>query len=292
MATSRSSAVSAASTLQPSGQDSAQLPLLSETSTASESSQGIGRESRSSMMSVRLFQTPRAIYGEHPGMTLETHLTGQAQSDLSPVGSLANLTALQESVRRLVMNVTSGTSAPGSQASFDLAGPCLKTCRDFYRQKAGHSSPVSSVIWPRWGIAWDGGYGALTTLGQFTNATECSSSREVPTPSVCGNYNRKGASKTSGDGLATFVKMWPTPTTRDHKDGPASSCKNVEANGLLGREVHGSPDPTGASGALNPRWVEWLMGFPDGWTDLGHSEMPSSRSKPTRSSRQSRTSKG
>jgi DNA (cytosine-5)-methyltransferase 1 len=22
------------------------------------------------------------------------------------------------------------------------------------------------------------------------------------------------------------------------------------------------------TGSLNPTWVEWLMGFPDGWTDL------------------------
>jgi len=48
-----------------------------------------------------------------------------------------------------------------------------------------------------------------------------------PTPTVCGNYNRKGASATSGDGLATF-----------------------------------------AGGSLNPTWVEWLMGWPLGWTDL------------------------
>lgn len=32
-----------------------------------------------------------------------------------------------------------------------------------------------------------------------------------PTPSVHGNYNRRGLSKSSGDGLATAVKMWPTP---------------------------------------------------------------------------------
>ena len=25
-------------------------------------------------------------------------------------------------------------------------------------------------------------------------------------------------------------------------------------------------------GKLNPTWVEWLMGFPIGWTDLGASE--------------------
>jgi hypothetical protein len=27
-------------------------------------------------------------------------------------------------------------------------------------------------------------------------------------------------------------------------------------------------------GHLNPQWVEWLMGFPIGWTDLKHSETP------------------
>lgn len=29
-----------------------------------------------------------------------------------------------------------------------------------------------------------------------------------------------------------------------------------------------------APGALNPQLSEWLMGFPPGWTDLEHSEMP------------------
>ena len=36
-------------------------------------------------------------------------------------------------------------------------------------------------------------------------------SRLFPTPSVCGNYNRKEASKTSGDGLATFVLRQDSP---------------------------------------------------------------------------------
>jgi DNA (cytosine-5)-methyltransferase 1 len=32
-----------------------------------------------------------------------------------------------------------------------------------------------------------------------------------PTPTVCGNDNRAGASPTSGDGLGTAVRLWPTP---------------------------------------------------------------------------------
>ena len=54
-----------------------------------------------------------------------------------------------------------------------------------------------------------------------------------PTPTVCGNHNRKGCSPTSGDGLAVAVSK---------------------------EECSGGP--------LNPTWVEWLMGWPIGWTDL------------------------
>ena len=34
---------------------------------------------------------------------------------------------------------------------------------------------------------------------------------------------------------------------------------------------------TDGSGALNPPWVEWLMGFPIGWTDCEPAATPSSR---------------
>lgn len=33
----------------------------------------------------------------------------------------------------------------------------------------------------------------------------------------------------------------------------------------------------GGAGPLNPEWVEWLMGFPIGWTELSVSETPSSQ---------------
>jgi len=97
-----------------------------------------------------------------------------------------------------------------------------------------------------------------------------------------------------GATLHTMAKMWPTPTSRDWKDGSAQACANVPANNLLGREIHwrtpqardgmerGPSDPQrrmeqGHSvslhdqigGALNPTWVEWLMGLPPGWTDTG-----------------------
>ena len=66
-----------------------------------------------------------------------------------------------------------------------------------------------------------------------------------PTPTVCGNYNRKGASETSGDGLATALRNGETESTNN--------------------------------GPLNPPWCEWYMGFPEGWTELVPLETHKSR---------------
>jgi len=54
---------------------------------------------------------------------------------------------------------------------------------------------------------------------------------------------------------------WPTPTARDWKDG--SGIGTAPINNLLGRMV----SPSAEAGALNPDWVECLMGLPVGWTD-------------------------
>ena len=56
-------------------------------------------------------------------------------------------------------------------------------------------------------------------------------------------------------------KLWPTPIADD--------AKNITPNpkrfaGQLYAAVYQGPE----SGSLNPTWVEWLMGFPEGWTDL------------------------
>jgi hypothetical protein len=115
-----------------------------------------------------------------------------------------------------------------------------------------------SETWPRWGMMRDGVCWAQVTPERHTEESEFGFSHLWPTPTVCGNYNRKGSSATSGDGLATAVKMWPTPTAHNAKETNAKS--EAERN-----------TPTLAAqvgGTLNPTWVEWLMGWPPGWTDL------------------------
>jgi len=84
-----------------------------------------------------------------------------------------------------------------------------------------------------------------------------------PTPTVCGNHNRLGLSPKSGDGLATAVAKWPTPKARDWKDGRTQGTAN-RSSPDLGKVVGQSQQ----AGSLNPTWVEWLMGWPIGHTDL------------------------
>lgn len=292
MPTSRYSAASEGSTLQPSGPDSGQLPLLSETNTASESSQSIGRECRSSGMLRKLLPTPHGMCADNPrraGPTGNELGFAATRLEFCPVGSLANLIPLQANVRRLLTSVICGQSAPGLQQSFDLGGPSLKTCRDFLHRSGAHSSPAFSVTWPRWGIAWDGGYGELTMLEPFTDAIGCSS---WPTPDTGQRGGPQHPEKRKDGGHSVTLqdavrgKMWPTPTGRDHKD--TGDCANVPVNGLLGRAI----GPSKEFGALSPLWVEWLQGFPPEWTVCEPSATPSSRSKPIRSSKQSRKSRG
>lgn len=88
-----------------------------------------------------------------------------------------------------------------------------------------------------------------------------------PTPTVCGNYNRKGASKSSGDGLATAVKMWPTPCASASKGSSPAALTRKSGRSRAGDRIdHAVMASDG--GQLNPEWVEWLMGWPIGHTAL------------------------
>jgi hypothetical protein len=56
---------------------------------------------------------------------------------------------------------------------------------------------------------------------------------------------------------AVSAATWPTPTARDAGRG-------------AGWDEPGRPLSERIGGPLNPAWVEALMGFPIGWTDLAH----------------------
>lgn len=66
------------------------------------------------------------------------------------------------------------------------------------------------------------------------------------------------------------IAMFPTPTTGAGLcagTGNFQQLKKLEQNGIITEQEQKSMSQ-GNGGKLNPMWVEWLMGFPLGWTDL------------------------
>ena len=74
------------------------------------------------------------------------------------------------------------------------------------------------------------------------------------------------------DQVAHSNLMWPTPAAHEGrlgyqrrdtgKKGTQKSLTTIVIDTEGGREK--------TTGQLNPTWVEWLMGYPKGWTDLNH----------------------
>ena len=132
----------------------------------------------------------------------------------------------------------------------------------------GDLEPFSET-WPQWGLMRDGECWEQRTLEQTIRGTEFGSLAQTwPTPDA--NSEKRGTQpnwtpkRKSGQpaqytiNQAVRDRMFPTPTCHNSKEGayPSEYTRNTPTLA------------THASGKLNPMWVEWLMGWPLGWTDL------------------------
>src|SRR3990167_713017 len=206
---------------------------------------------------------------------------------LSAAGSPANLFPWRKTGKLKPILAGSGRNSPALSVSYNPATSSWRTSPDSTQPGVAKSS----LILPRAGMMRNGTIYLRRPLVPRTSVIESSLWR-TPSAQLAGENKEYLASlrdKYGGlprkgrrvynpkDGkhiiltLNRQVKLWPTPTTGDHKDtGDSVSLGRVPVNSLLGRAV----GPTKAGGSLNPTWVEWLMGFPLGWTDLEDSETP------------------
>ncbi len=60
-------------------------------------------------------------------------------------------------------------------------------------------------------------------------------------------------------------RLLPTPNSSDNRDSGGPDTPAIQRRAAIGEQINLSMAVTGQ---LNPEWVEWLMGFPLGWTDL------------------------
>ena len=180
--------------------------------------------------------------------------------------------------------------------SFTKYDPDLSMWRTHQCSLLGDLEPFSET-WPQWGLMRNGECWEQQTLALTIRGTESgfvpngvdyfhtpnttgldggSNSRKAlrkreemwPTPvhseARQGLQIRRDGKKGTQTSLSTAVLTWPTPRTKGMCGGSGSwdllnKNTTVEEARLMG---------AGNGGQLNPTWVEWLMGWPLGWTDL------------------------
>ena len=208
-----------------------------------------------------------------------------------------------------------GQSSPASLANYD---PDTSSWRTSQLSLLGGFGEFSET-WPRSGMTRNGTAYQLPPLAPLTRGT-ASGLLPTPAASEYGSsqdgINGKGGwlerPSAGTPSLSTMARkgLWPTPTTQDAENdgGPAQlTRRSLPLNAAAktwrtpsASDASGGPmNPQdrldqghtlnlkeqvwvgGGGGSLNPTWVEWLMGFPPGWTDLEASATRSSRRSPS-----------
>jgi hypothetical protein len=93
----------------------------------------------------------------------------------------------------------------------------------------------------------------------WATPTTCNAPEAVNWETFNGQYFRKMDGRKHQTDLSLQVKGWATPQAKDHKSGHRDAT--IVQYKQLNVEVEAK-----ATGKLNPRWVETLMGLPIGWT--------------------------
>jgi hypothetical protein len=146
--------------------------------------------------------------------------------------------------------------------------------------------PESLQTLPRSGMTVNGLLWELPTLEPITKGTGCGlllntppppTHTQWPTPTAHMSKETNAPSEHNRNTpTLTAQANWPTPRTKGMCGGSGAweqlkTNTTIEEARLMG---------AGNGGKLNPDWVEWLMGWPQGWTDLKPLEMDKSHFVP------------
>lgn len=165
-----------------------------------------------------------------------TELHGEEKLTFFAEVSLAKILAALEKAKGLkVKEAGCGGRWHGLSMKYSHSTSLLKTHHCLF----GGVLQVSSVILPKWGMMQDGVFWARTTLEATISGKDAG--------------------------------YWPTPLK---EEGPGGKHKKLTdavaiAEGYKPRyyKEHGTEDRVAFTGKVNPDWIEWLMGWPMGWTN-------------------------
>lgn len=183
---------------------------------------------------------------------------GEGGSTSSPGGSLAKIL-----VRRAKVP---GWRVKGRGYGRKWRGLSAKLGRDSSSWRIHPFSPEEDLtgcswIWPKWGLMRRGACSALETSGLPTRESEFGSWPTVKASD--GERGGRGDLLQALRGNVSPSGRFTTPQAHDAKKGNPSRVGRFKKGEGGGRNLNDE-----IRGALNPGWVEWLMGWPIGWTSL------------------------
>ena len=179
--------------------------------------------------------------------------------------------------------------------------------------KTAHGSEqkgATALLPPLWRVDTPGAMESLARLMSAPAINVIDGGASLPTLTVCGNYNRRGSSPTSGDGIATALRKLPTLLASD-RPSHSRGMGSVQRGGgqRLPAMIKALPtvcatdwkSPYSAEGylkqtqqrskplrdtqvhttghRLTPAFAEWWMGWPLGWTASNAPATAKSRSQ-------------
>ena len=231
--------------------------LAESVESQSPSTHGLGQSltvSKTDTLSPYFFQEcqKESYIGHQSGTTLKPFaVPNSLKSTLFSEDSHARILVLQD--------VEKAWAASEADFSTRLSGLQKKLTRRLCSSKMSQPLELedfekSSEHLPKSGMTVAGRVYLPQALEPHTSAKDGSC---WPTPTAS-DYRKRGPNSKQ-QGLSEIVVKFPTPTARDWKDNGKSPSEMKRNSQTLS---------TVAGGQLNPQWVEWLMGY-----NIGHTEL-------------------
>jgi hypothetical protein len=220
-------------------------------------------------------------------LLLSTGIPGLDSWMLSLRASRANLSVLLEKDLQRTTPATAGQQLSASFAKYD---PNTRSWRMYPVLSLSHISDEYLGTWPKRvsmlnRIAYRRRKSARTTKGKGSGLWPSPTVSDADRGAIIGKddqyyqtstgmprkINRNG--KDGSVGLARLVKFYPTPSASDVSlERRKGELYQTKTGSIRARNPDGSSSnrglPAMVGGELNPNWVEWLMGWPIGWTAL------------------------
>ena len=185
------------------------------------------------------------------------------KSSSSQEDTLANLSPLQVANKVKKIRDTSGQSILDLSKNSDQLGLLEKTLVDMLNSVSTPYSRTWRVkVTPQGRLVFQLRASVPTIKGRESGLWRTPDAHGGRGPSSKERMKMKLKKKmpiSLNDQVAHPNLIWSTPTARDWRSGKASEK-------TLAKNTRPLSEQTG--GQLNPMWVEWLMGYPKGWTDL------------------------